>query len=299
MKPVLTPRELGDAIGVSESSIKRWVDGGVIAATRTAGGHRRISASEAVRFIRDRQAVLVRPEVLGIRELAGLRDGDSPASADEGDVMFELLKEGKEADFGGYLVSLYLGGRSVAQIIDGPLRTAMARIGELWVNEESGVFWEHRATSICIHAMTRLRMLFSPAENAPVAVGGAPSKDPYILPSLAAATVLQSEGFEAVNLGADTPIDTLILAADRMSARIIWLSVSVIERPEELSRDLTRLLRLAQRRNSTLIIGGCRSEGLKLPSDTHLHAGSSMAELEALAKGFKLGEPAVEERRAG
>ena len=33
MKPVLSPRELAEAIGVSESSIKRWIDDGVIQAS--------------------------------------------------------------------------------------------------------------------------------------------------------------------------------------------------------------------------------------------------------------------------
>ena len=43
MKPLLSPKELADAIGVSESSIKRWVDNGEIQATKTSGGHRRIT----------------------------------------------------------------------------------------------------------------------------------------------------------------------------------------------------------------------------------------------------------------
>ncbi|HEX9106572.1 MAG TPA: MerR family DNA-binding transcriptional regulator, partial [Longimicrobiales bacterium] len=48
----LSPRELAEAVGVSESSLKRWADRGVLAVERTAGGHRRIPLGEAVRFIR-------------------------------------------------------------------------------------------------------------------------------------------------------------------------------------------------------------------------------------------------------
>ena len=45
---------LVDALGVSESSVKRWVDGGDLVAQRTAGGHRRIARGEALRFARTR-----------------------------------------------------------------------------------------------------------------------------------------------------------------------------------------------------------------------------------------------------
>ncbi|MED5508142.1 MAG: DNA-binding protein, partial [Planctomycetota bacterium] len=54
------------AIGMSESSLKRWVDRGLLESTRTAGGHRRIRVKEAVRFIRDRQLVVSAPEKLGL-----------------------------------------------------------------------------------------------------------------------------------------------------------------------------------------------------------------------------------------
>ncbi|MCA9674189.1 MAG: helix-turn-helix domain-containing protein, partial [Myxococcales bacterium] len=67
---MLSPRELADALGVSESSLKRWVDAGRIRAARTEGGHRRIRLSEAVRFIRDSGTPIVRPELLDMPELA-------------------------------------------------------------------------------------------------------------------------------------------------------------------------------------------------------------------------------------
>src|SRR5690242_3719305 len=60
----LSPRDLADALGVSESSLKRWVDAGKLAAFRTEGGHRRIAVSEALRFIRETGAPVARPELL-------------------------------------------------------------------------------------------------------------------------------------------------------------------------------------------------------------------------------------------
>jgi len=69
MKPTLSPKELAEAIGVSESSIKRWADGGRLAVQRTAGGHRRIPREEALRFLREEGLRPVRPEILGVEEV--------------------------------------------------------------------------------------------------------------------------------------------------------------------------------------------------------------------------------------
>jgi len=66
LKDLLSPKEFAEAIGVSQSSIKRWTDEGRIEAARTAGGHRRIPIAEAVRFVRETGASVVQPQALGL-----------------------------------------------------------------------------------------------------------------------------------------------------------------------------------------------------------------------------------------
>ena len=71
MKIQVSPKQLARAIQVSESSIKRWCDQGVISTVRTAGGHRRIDMPDVMRFLRDNRYDLVRPEVLGLPATTG------------------------------------------------------------------------------------------------------------------------------------------------------------------------------------------------------------------------------------
>lgn len=73
LKPVLSTRELAEAIGVSESSIKRWADDGTVRAVRTIGGHRRIPFEEAIRFVRASNLRLVKPEVLGLHDVSSVQ----------------------------------------------------------------------------------------------------------------------------------------------------------------------------------------------------------------------------------
>ena len=152
MKPLLSPKDLAEAIGVSESSIKRWVDNGEIQATKTAGGHRRIPINEAVRFLRETQAALVNPEAIGLKDVDSLLDLEASRGG-EGSRFYDYLREGQADSARGLILSMYLNGRTVAQIVDGPISSALERLGELWREEECGIFWEHRATEIAISAV--------------------------------------------------------------------------------------------------------------------------------------------------
>lgn len=278
MKRLLSPRDLADAIGVSESSLKRWADAGKIQVSRTEGGHRRIPLVEAVRFIRETGAHVVRPDVLGLVE--------TPANqTDDGDeAMFAALHDGNGRAARGLLIGRYLAGESVAALADGPIRGAMTRIGELWQHDPKGVFVEHRATDCCLQAVSHLRALFEPPADGPIAVGGGPAGDPYLLPSMLAAAVLAAEGLRAINLGADTPIASLRHAVAHHQPSLVWLSVSGPCAPG-LDDDAAALARELAGEQRAFVLGG-RHRGELVATARAACVVSSMAELAAFARGL-------------
>jgi excisionase family DNA binding protein len=199
---LISPRYLAEALGVSESSLKRWVDAGKLEAARTEGGHRRIALAEALRFIRETGTPVVKPELLDLPEVA--------ASREHGDRLYDHLLAGDAPAVRGWLFARYLEGQTLAQLADGPIRTAMYALGDLWRHDPQGIFIEHRATAVVLQAVAQLRSMLAVAPaNAPLALGGAPSGDPYLLPSQLACMVVEEAGLRAVNLGPETPVDAL------------------------------------------------------------------------------------------
>jgi excisionase family DNA binding protein len=277
MEKLLTSRELAEAIGASESSLRRWTNSGAIRTSRTVGGHRRIPLSEAVRFVRETGATVVRPDVLGF-PAAAAGTGDDRA-------LYQALLDGDADAARGRVHGMYLSGRKLAAIFDGPLAGAMHHVGELWQHDPRGVLVEHRATDICLRAVAELRQLLpAPPGEEPVAVGGAPAYDPYLLPSMMAAAVLADAGYRVTSLGAKTPADVLAAAAEELDARVVWLSVSHAE-PETLRLDVEQLASRLEPRGTAILVGGRAAAGLDVAHLPNVRVLGTMSELAAYAQG--------------
>ena len=283
-RKLLSPKDLANAIGASESSVKRWTDQGRLEITRTSGGHRRIAVTEAIRFIRENQLPLLQPEVLGLQI-----DVDSGASAaevgskDPNADFHQLLLSGHDVGARNHLVSRFLKGESVAALTDGPIRSSMEQIGWTWKERSEGIFIEHRATEILAGLLQDLRQLVAPTNPIGRAIGGAVSGDPYRLPSLAVAATLNECGLHAVNLGANTPISVLRQASvddpTDQPPCLVWISVSEVTSPGETSLDVSELVRECMAASIAVAIGGREAHRLEFPSGDQVFRGESLTEL--------------------
>jgi excisionase family DNA binding protein len=281
---MVSPKQLATALGVSESSLKRWADGGQIDAVRTAGGHRRIPLHEAVRFIRHMGLPVLHAQALGLAEQSlDLPDWrDRPGVCDA----FHLaIEAGRAADALLILQSCYLAGWSVSAIADGPIREVLSRVGQLWQHAEWGIIVEHRATDICLQGLNMLRTFLPPRRGgAPVALGGAGGEDPYILPSLVAAVALADCGFNEINLGPLTPGRVLANAIAHYSPAIVWFSLSKAPKAEEVLAELALIRDAAEKAGAEVVAGGRAFAELPPIQMPGVHIAHSMAEIEALAR---------------
>lgn len=269
----LSPRQAAQALGASESSLKRWIDAGDLLASRSAGGHRRLQVAEVLRFAQ-RSGIALRDG--GVLGLAPPRPDRGLAAA-----VRAALVAGDEGALRRHLLAARLAGIPVSALADGPIRAAMAAIGRRWQHGPEGIAIEHRATLVAVRAVSALRdALPQPAPNAPLTVGGAPAGDPYLLPTLLAGLVLQEAGWRTIDLGPDTPDEALCAAARRHRASLVWLSCTAVPgRPAAALRALEAALG-----GVPLLVGG-RSA----PAAAGITVVGDMAALAAAARGLRMG----------
>jgi MerR family transcriptional regulator, light-induced transcriptional regulator len=283
----VSPKDLARAIGASESSLKRWVDDGRIGVSRTAGGHRRISVREALRFIRATGQELVEPQAIGLSRLQAEAAGTARALPDE--ALVEALLGGDAEAARRVMMSRFLAGESVAALCDGAFTTALRKMSENWQHRADGIFLEHRTTVLAIQLLMQLRAVIPQAPtDAPVAVGGAVAADPYLVPTMMASVVLAAEGWQEVNLGPNVPGEAFCEALLAHRPALLWISFSAIDGADRFIRDWDKLLDLAEERETTVVVGGRMfPPKAAVAAGRRYHHLPSMQALEGFARALK------------
>ncbi len=189
----------------------------------------------------------------------------------------------------GLLIGWYLEGVAIAGLADGPLRTALEVLGDLWHCEgkegEEGIAIEHRATDICLQAVNHLRLLLpSAGEEAPLAIGGSP--DVYLLGTQVASAVMAEGGWRNVNLGAQTPLHVLARSVETLRPRLVWLSLTDEDATHGLGDGVESLLKSVELTGGMLIVGGRCHREAHLPAHPRLRKGDTMADLASFARGL-------------
>ncbi|MBL9124499.1 MAG: B12-binding domain-containing protein [Planctomycetaceae bacterium] len=254
MKSLLTPKQVARAIGVSESSLKRWCDKGLLTTQKTVGGHRRLPFNDVIQFLRQSGQRLSQPELLGLPATAG--QGSTVISRACEQVVAALVV-GDAEQVRRLIVDLYLAGQRAVEICDKVLAEALHRIGQQWGHGEVEVYQERRAVEIVVRVLYELReMLPSLSPSAPAAFGGTLSGDFYILPTTMAELALREAGWRADSFGTNLPPETFAAALASNCAPLAWLSVSHIPDRTTFLSDYERVARAASLAGTALVVGG-------------------------------------------
>ncbi len=279
---LVSPKKAALAIGASESSLKRWIDEGLLAVERTAGGHRRIPASEVLRFARAEGLALQDPQAVGLPKPR------SGVNASFGRKLYTAFVTGDGERAQALLVAAHLAGASIADLSDGPICSSFAKLGTLWKRGVAGVAIEHHATMIMSQVIETLRGLLPKiSRDAPCALGGAPVGDPYLLPSALVSCLLKECGVRAINLGPHAPVEATLAAANQHRPTIVWQSVTGEGDADRLAADLQRLAQ--QVAPVPLMIGGRRTGDLRAKKFNARHSNIELFDnLSELANRVRL-----------
>ncbi len=258
----VSPKLVAKAIGVSESSIKRWCDQGLLPTVRTAGGHRRLEARTVVEFVRQTGQRFVAPQLVGLPVDTGRNEPNLDAAVGR---LCDALCEGDEEVVRRILFDFYLARHPLAKVFDEVLTPVMHRIGERWEHSGLQVYQERRACEIVGRALSELRRALPPtAPDAAFALGGTLSSDPYQLATAMVELSLRDAGWNAESYGTNLPLSTLLAAIDDNRPRMCWVSVSHIPNEAEFLREFAAFSDSASQRGTALVVGGrALTEGVR------------------------------------
>jgi excisionase family DNA binding protein len=243
--------QVSQALGISVSTIKRWVDEGILPAHKTLGGHRKLLLADVLRLVQERHF----PQL----NLAKLNQASSTTDTDFlRKELLSNLRSGKADGVRGVIQGAYQSGLGMVALADEVIGPAMNAMGHEWELGRIDVLHEHRGTQLCKAALFELKALLeaNAEKERPVAVGGGPENDYYILPNLLAQMVLLESGWDAVNLGPHTPMSSFAKSLVEIRPQLIWISASHLTNPVQFLKDYRDFYKKAQRAGVPVAIGG-------------------------------------------
>lgn len=254
MRHLLSPKQVAQAIGKSEATIKRWCDSGVFKTYRSEGGHRKIPLDEVARYLRENDLPLADPELLSLPSNTG--DGGLPLRRARADFERALIAgDSPLFDQAGY--NLFLSGMPIHRICDEAIAPAFHAIGERWERGELEIYRERRATEICQELLIDLRRLIPPpGPDASLALGATLREDDYRLPSLMVDVALREAGWRSEWLGTGLPAPTVRQAVIDRRPRLLYVSFTGIIIDESLIEEFSALHSAAHDIGVCVAIGG-------------------------------------------
>jgi DNA-binding transcriptional MerR regulator/methylmalonyl-CoA mutase cobalamin-binding subunit len=265
--------------GLTSHAIRAWERRyGVVAPTRSDGGHRLYSDREVERLRLLHRLTLGGRQIgqlasLTDRELANqlLEDQSAEAAAPRGGSKgadlpnAAFVEEAFRAvlDLDSERLDVLLR-RAVIELdpptyLDDLMAPLLQRIGQAWVDDEVTPAHEHLASGVVRAVSEWLLEKLQPAADAPILVVATPAGQVHELGALAAAIAAASAGWGVRYLGADLPAADIALAVERTRARALALSLLFPQGDPAIAGEL-RSLREAVSTSVPILVGGGGAE---------------------------------------
>lgn len=250
-----TVAEVEARSGVPASSLRQWERRyGFPMPQRSESGYRLygdddLRQIEAMRkLIADgvpasRAAVLVRE-----REVSSIGPQPTECLAEELTAALIALDEARAVRALGEAFALH----PVKDVLVDVITPAMVTIGELWHAGEILVTTEHFASNLVQGRLRSLLALMPSSLSARTVLVACAPQERHELGALVVALLLRRAGFNAVYLGADTPVEDLLKMTRELAPAAVFLSVSLAESAVELRRHKQQLRAM----EPLLVLGG-------------------------------------------
>ena len=275
----MTLQEVADSLGVHYMTAYRYVRQGRLPATRE-GAEWRIHPAD----------------VEMLRNAPSPRRG-TPRAGLDWEALERRMRAG-DAPGAWWLVESRLGGGlDPAGVLTEMVVPALRSIGDRWAQEDVTIAEEHRATLVAQRIVGRLGLQFGRRgkDRGTVALA-APAGDLHTLPVSIVADLLRWRGFDVLELGGNTPAETLGEAVAREHR---LLGVGIVSTTSGLDHEVAESIRAVRTAspNTPIFVGGgaihSSSQASDLGADTWTGAGTNAA----VATVEQIAGPDVRSRR--
>ncbi len=248
----LTTRDVAGLLLVSEATVKRWADDGLLIPQKTVGGHRRFSVQSIARLRREQGMA---PDALSPTKRT--RKKMVPGRLPSAESFSELLLSDNEAEATAQLIDAYLQNHALATIFDTTITDAMHRVGDLWFNGTITIADEHLATRVMLSALQKLRGIVVPGQATGLkAVSCGIEGDLHELPIHLAEIIFESEGWDISNLGPNTPLFSLRDMVAQKKPDLVCISARSIVDLDRATTEYAQLRKIVEKINGTTVLGG-------------------------------------------
>jgi len=248
----LTTRDVAKLLLVSEATVKRWADSGLLLPEKTVGGHRRFSIQSVARLRREQGIARVAQSPTK-RVAKGIVSAELPSPENFSEV---LLSE-NEAEATATLIDAYLKGHALATLFDTTITNAMHRVGDLWFNGAITIADEHLATRVMLSALQKLRGIVVPGQATGLnAVCCGIEGDLHELPIHLAEIIFESEGWDTSNLGPNTPLFTLRDMVAQKKPDLVCVSARSIVDLDRATTEYAQFRKTIEKINGATVLGG-------------------------------------------
>ena len=248
----LTTKDVARLLLVSEATVKRWADDGLLLPKKTVGGHRRFSIQSIARLRRE-QGIAPAGESPTKRARKKMVPGKPPSAK----TFSELLLSGNEAEATAQLIDAYLQNHALANLFDTTITNAMHRVGDLWFNGAITIADEHLATRVMLSALQKVRSIVVPEQSTGLkAVCCGIEGDLHELPIHLAEMIFESEGWDISNLGPNTPLFTLRDMVARKKPDLVCISARSIVDLDRATTEYSQFRKIIEKINGTTVLGG-------------------------------------------
>jgi DNA-binding transcriptional MerR regulator len=248
--PLVRIGELSRRTGVNADTLRAWERRyGLLTPARSDGGFRLYSRGDEER-VRAMRALIdsgVSASEAARLARSGAAPMPSPAEASSGGAdrrLREALERYDEAEANAVLDDA-IAALSLEALANRVVLPVLEEVGERWERGEASVGQEHFATNIVRGRLAGLARNWG-AGSGPLAILACPPGELHDIGLILFGLVLRARGWRIAYLGANTPIDTVDDAVERLGPRAVVLAALSAEPFDSAAEEIARLAQRAR-----------------------------------------------------